>query len=416
MGAPFLMKNRTKTLFAIYFAYFLDYFGYAIVFGVFGPLMLTPEFGMFSPETSPQIRNLALASLFAIFPLMQLISAPIFGDLADHFGRKKIFIILNVGATIGYLLSGLAIFLHHFPLLMISRFLTGVFSSSRTICMASLSDLSPDEQSRSNSYGVIATLGGLSWIVSMLVGGFFSESLSPAIPFWITTGFSCLSLGILVLFFRETISQNEHFTFQPLKGIRNITSCFKIKRLGSLYFFYLFMMMGWGINLLWLNPYTLTRYPISTHSLFVLLASTGVVWSLGSSVFNKLLLRRFHSQEIAYIGTGGLLLIFILCSLMKSFIPFAICALLASAFGALAWTNALSTISLKAPEDIQGKVMGISQSFGSISLLFAPLLAGSIAGVDITYVYPMAAFLILISIGVLTLATRKSRNPHESKT
>jgi len=101
---------------------------------------------------------------------------------------------------------------------------------------------------------------------------------------------------------------------------------------------------------------------------------------------------------------------------MKSFIPFAICALLASAFGALAWTNALSTISLKAPEDIQGKVMGISQSFGSISLLFAPLLAGSIAGVDITYVYPMAAFLILISIGVLTLATRKSRNPHESKT
>ncbi|QVL57183.1 MAG: MFS transporter [Simkaniaceae bacterium] len=409
------MKKRTKTLFAIYFAYFLDYFGYAIVFGVFGPLMLSPEFGMFSPETTVRTRNLALASLFAVFPLMQLISAPIFGDLADHFGRKKTFLTLNIGATFGYLLSGLAILSNHFPLLIISRFLTGIFSSNRTICMASLSDLSPDEKSRSNSYGVIATLGGLSWIVSMLVGGFFSSTLNPAIPFWITTAFSCLSLGVVLFFFHETISKKESFIFEPLRGIKNITSCFKIKRLGSLYFFYLFMMMGWGINLLWLNPYTLTRYPISHQTLFILLASTGVVWSFGSSVLNKILLKRYHSQEIAYIGSIGLLIIFILCALMKSFLPFAVCALLASAFGALAWTNALSTISLKAPEDIQGKVMGISQSFGSISLLFAPLLAGGIAGVDIAYVYPMAALLILISIGVLSLATRKSRKPHESK-
>lgn len=95
MGAPFLMEKRTKTLLAIYFAYFLDYFGYAIVFGVFGPLVLAPESGMFSPETSSQLRNFALASLFAIFPLMQLFSSPIFGDLADHFGRKKIFVILK---------------------------------------------------------------------------------------------------------------------------------------------------------------------------------------------------------------------------------------------------------------------------------------------------------------------------------
>lgn len=409
------MHERTKTLFAIYFAYFLDYFGYAIVFGVFGPLMLSPEFGMFSPETSLRARNLALAFLFAVFPLMQLVSAPIFGDIADHFGRKKTFLILNIGATFGYFLSGIAILSHNFPLLIISRFLTGIFSSNRTICMASLSDLSPDEKSRSNSYGVIATLGGLSWIVSMLVGGFFSRTINPAVPFWITTGLSCLSLGVIFFFFHETILSKETFSFEPLKGVKSIRSCFKIKRLGSLFFFYLFMMMGWGINLLWLNPYTLTRYPISHQNLFILLASTGIVWSFGSSVLNKLLLKRYHSQDIAFIGAIGLLLIFILCSLMKNFIPFAVCALIASAFGALAWTNALSTISLKAPEDMQGKVMGISQSFGSISLLFAPLLAGGIAGVDIAYVYPMAAFLILISIAILALAIRKSRKPYESK-
>lgn len=86
------MTNRKKSLFAIYFAYFLDYFGYAIVFGLFGPLLLSSDFKMFSSETSLQMRHLSLATLFAVYPLMQLIFAPIFGDFADHFGRKKLFL------------------------------------------------------------------------------------------------------------------------------------------------------------------------------------------------------------------------------------------------------------------------------------------------------------------------------------
>lgn len=406
-----LMQKRTKTLLTIYFAYFLDYFGYAIVFGVFGPLMLTPEMGMFPPETSLKMRNLALAILFAIFPLMQLICAPLFGDFADHFGRKKTFVILNIGATVGYFLSGLAILSHHFPLLLLSRFLTGVFSSNRTICMASLSDLSHDEKSRSKAYGVIATLGGVSWIVSMLVGGFFAKHLSPAIPFWITTGFSLLSLLMVILFFGETLASKEAFTFDPFKGLKNIASCFTIQGMGRLYCYYLFMMMGWGINLLWLNPYTLSRYDASHDLLFTLLASTGVMWSLGSFVINKLLLKKFHAETIAKIGSVGLIVIFALCGMITFFPAFATLALLASIFGALAWTNALSSISLNAPEDVQGKVMGISQSFGSISLLFAPLIAGTIAGVNLSYVYPAAALLVTISIAILSLSARKRYEP-----
>ena len=401
------MEKRKGTFFSIYFAYFLDYFGYAIVFGIFGPLVLNPDFGMFSPETSIRYRNVALGILFAIYPLVQLVTAPVFGDIADHFGRKRTFYILNIGAMIGYFLSGLAIYACSFPLLLISRLITGAFSSHRGICMASLSDLSPDEKSRSKNYGIIATLGGLSWIISILVGGYLSQTINPAIPFWITTLFSLMSLIAIILFFHETHETKERFTFDPLKGLRNIASCFQIKGIRSLYIFYLVMMMGWGINLLWLNPYTLSRYAITPQTLFILLASTGVVWSLGSSFINKLLLKRFKPHEIAWIGTVGLLIIFVLCSLSKSFYPFAFCAVLASAFGALAWTNALSTISLKAPEDIQGKIMGISQSFGSFSLLLAPLIAGIVAGIDIAFVYPMAAALILVSLGVLSFAIKK---------
>ena len=91
------------------------------------------------------------------------------GALADRFGRKKTLYILNIGAMMGYFLSGLAIYIPNFPLLLISRFITGAFSSRRGICMASLSDLSPDEKSRSKNFGIIATLGGVSWIFSIFI-------------------------------------------------------------------------------------------------------------------------------------------------------------------------------------------------------------------------------------------------------
>lgn len=408
--------DRKKTIFALYFAYFFDYFGYAIVFGIFGPLLLSSDYQMFSPETSVKMRHLSLAILFAVYPLMQFIFAPVFGDVADHFGRKKTFYVLSSGVILGYFFSAAAVFLHHFPLLLISRILTGMFSSNRTICMASLSDLFHDEKNRSKAYGIIATLGGLSWIVSILMGGFLSKTFSPAIPFLITTGFALLNLIVILFLYQETGSKSDAFYFDPFKGIRHIVSCFKIRGLGSLYFYYLVMMIGWGINLLWLNPYTLSRYHISHELLFGLIASTGIAWSLGSSFLNEALIKRLHPKQVALIGTGGLIIVFILCSLMTTFIPFAICALLASVFGALAWTNALSSISLSAPEEIQGKVMGISQSFASIAFMLAPLLAGILAGINITYVYPMAALLILFSFIILSRAPKQSKESYEPQT
>ena len=197
------------------------------------------------------------------------------------------------------------------------------------------------------------------------------------------------------------------FTLDIFKGMRNVATCFKTPGLRSLYFYYFMMMIGWGINLLWLNPYTLARFDTSHTTLYILLASTGVAWSFGSAVMNKLLLKHFHPQEITRIGSIALVIIFAACSLLHQFIPFAACALLASVFGALAWTNSLSFISLSASEAVQGKVMGMSQSFGSVAFLIAPLFAGILAGLNLSYVYPLAALFILGSLPALAFSLKK---------
>ncbi|MCK4934792.1 MAG: MFS transporter, partial [Simkaniaceae bacterium] len=185
------MTKIKTSLLPVYFVFFLDNFGFGLVFAIFGPLILNPEFGMLSPGMTAGERNIFLGILFAAFPLTQLFGAPIVGDIADRFGRKKAFYITILGTTLGYILSGAAITFHSYSFLFFSRLVTGFFAGNLSICLASIADLSPDEESRAKNYGMISTLGGVSWILSMLIGGFLSDPkaltfANPSIPFFLT--------------------------------------------------------------------------------------------------------------------------------------------------------------------------------------------------------------------------------------
>jgi len=73
-----------------------------------------------------------------------------------------------------------------------------------------------------------------------------------------------------------------------------------------------------------------------------------------------------------------------------------------SLFGAITWTHALNVISLAAPQSMQGKVMGLSQSVSSLSMLIAPIFTGIVAGVNLVWIYPAAALILLISQIILS--------------
>jgi DHA1 family tetracycline resistance protein-like MFS transporter len=401
------MSNTRASRLALFFVYFLDYFGYAIVFGFFGPLILKPEFGMVTENLSLQERHLLLALLFAVFPLLQFFTSPLFGDLADRYGRKKLLYLSMTGNIGGYLLSGFSIGIHSFPLLLLSRSISGFFSGNRSICLTAIADLSPGEASRSKSYGMLATLGGFSWILSMFIGGYFSNApalscFTAASPFWITAGLTSISLMTLVLFFSETHIPEKHTPLNFLKGFQNIKRCFQKEELKTLYPFYFLFMVGWSINLLWLNPYIIAKFSISQIHIIYLLIGTGLSWSIGSMGINKLLIQRKTASQITKIGLYGLIVTFFIASQISSYPLFACLALLASIFGSLSWTNILSIISLSSSEKNQGKAMGISQSMGSMSMLIAPLIAGGVAAYKIELVYPIAALFTLASLIVFS--------------
>jgi MFS family permease len=66
--------------------------------------------------------------------------------------------------------------------------------------------------------------------------------------------------------------------------------------------------------------------------------------------------------------------------------------------GALAWINLGALLSLKAPEHMQGRVMGVGGSMWSIGQILAPLIAGPLAGWNMHSPLLAGALCIAISL------------------
>lgn len=200
---------KFREFFAIFFILFFDELGFSIVLPIFPALFLTPAYGFLSGEMTETMRNLSLGVVLAAFPLAQFLGAPFFGDFADRYGRKKALFFTILGTILGHFLSGLAIYLHSFSLLVFGRLATGFFAGNLALCIAAIADLSETEQERGTNFGFLATFHGLSRIIGIIIGASFSNPkhklfFNPGLPFLLIAGALFLSLFVLMECFAET--------------------------------------------------------------------------------------------------------------------------------------------------------------------------------------------------------------------
>ena len=397
------VKKKSSSFFPVYFVFFLDNFGFSLVFTIFAPLLLDNAYGFLPESDVVGTRNLMLGWLFAVFPLAQLFGAPLIGDLADRFGRKRSFYITLVGSVIGYLCSAVAIFVHSFSFLIISRIITGFFSGNLSLCLASIADMSPTEKVRGRHYGFIATTAGVSWIIAMLVGGYTSDVkifhlFNPAVPFLITAVLTLFALWAIAAAFHETRpTRQKRVKVDLMRGVKNIAQSFKLKEVRWLYLVYLLWSIGWGSTLQWFTPFVMERFHISIIEASWILVVFGCSWSLGGSLFNWVFLKRLTSAAVAKWSLGLTTLLIFGTAICYFFHPFSWMYIVSAAFAGVAMSNILNIISLSAPANVQGRVMGLSQSTMSLGWIIGPIVTGFLADWTITSIYYFAAFVLLLS-------------------
>src|SRR4030095_4343264 len=103
--------------------------------------------------------------LQATYPLMQFIGAPILGRLSDHFGRKPILIISQIGTLAGFVLLGFA---NSLWLLFLSRIIDGLSGANISTAQAAVAD-STTEKTRTQGLGLIGAAFGVGFILGPII-------------------------------------------------------------------------------------------------------------------------------------------------------------------------------------------------------------------------------------------------------
>ncbi|MBP3951361.1 MDR family MFS transporter [Bacillus suaedae] len=144
--------------------------------------------------------------VFSSYLLMQVVTIPLYGKLADIFGRKKVF---GFGICLFLIGSFICGFSRSMEMLIFSRFVQGIGAGAvQPIATTIVGDMYSKEE-RAKIQGYLASIWGISAIVGPLLGAFFIEYVNWSWIFWINIPFGILSLIIILIFLQEKIDEQK---------------------------------------------------------------------------------------------------------------------------------------------------------------------------------------------------------------
>lgn len=377
------MPHRTSklSLASVFFTFFVDNLCWSVVFPIFAPYFLDKQNLLFSADVSEATRTTILGFFLMAFSLGQFLGAPILGEYADRHGRKKALLLSVVFTIVGLVLTAWSMKFQLLFLLFIGRFLTGVFAGNMSICLACVSDLSPDEKTKVKYFGYFSVLAGLSFILGAFLGGKFSDSttsslFTPDFPIWLAAGLTFFNFLFICFSLKETSQIDLSVKFSFLESFSNIKVALqteKIKRVYAIYFLFLF---SWTILFQFTPVLVVDKFEFTSSDIGNLALYMGLCWAFASSYLNKFLMRYFAPLKVLEVA---LLIFTILCCLIafpKSIVFVLFILGFCVVMGGLAWPLCTGMISNMAPRQIQGKILGMSQSIQSLAMTLAPVIGG----------------------------------------
>lgn len=397
--------NKTSyklSFLSVFFTFFIDNLCWSIGFPIFAPYFLDVQNLLFSSVVSESTRTLILGFFLMTFSFGQFLGSPVLGEYADRHGRKK-GLMLSVGFTfIGLVLTSWSLAYHQLLILFIGRFITGIFAGNMSICLACVTDLSQDETRKVKYFSYFAVLAGLSFVIGAFVGGKLSDPtlsswFQPAFPMWMAAGLTFLNALFLWFGFTETIVVDQNLKFDFLESFHNIKKALQTEKIKIIYSMYFLFVFSWTVIFQFTPVLVVDKFHFTSSDIADLAIYMGFCWALGSGYLNKILVRKFSSLKVLEAS----LFVFMIvsgCIVLPNQILGTVAILgVCVTVGGMAWPLCTHLISSMAPKDMQGKILGMSQSVQSLSMALAPLFGGVIAQVSLRIPFFMAAMSSLIA-------------------
>ncbi|NPV43676.1 MAG: MFS transporter [Firmicutes bacterium] len=334
-----------------------------------------------------------LGVLIASYGLMQFIFAPIWGDISDRWGRKKVMIAGMLGNGVTLLAFGFA---NSLWVLFVARILSGALASAMVpASMAYIGDIT-DEEERGSGLGLIGAAAGAGIVIGPGLGGFLAAK-SLAFPF-IVAAFLSLVSSLLIFFFLPESLPAERGS----KNVqRSITLQYARMKKALLSPIGILLIMTFIVSFGLTNfqgiygLFALKKFGYGPQKVGTILMVMGAVLAIGQGVIAGSLIKRFREELIIKV------------SLILSSIGFVSMVVVRSYPGVLASTGifilaisllrtSIAALISKKSAIGQGVAMGLNDSFKSLGRIIGPVWAGFIFDINANYPYITGAVIMLI--------------------
>ena len=172
------MTARRSPLFPIFLIVLVDVFGLTLVIPLLA--IYAEHFG------ATPFQATLLVSTYAV---CQLVSGPILGSFSDHYGRKPVLLVSQMGTCLGFLLMARADALW---IIFVSRIIDGATAGNLTTAQAYISDNTAPEN-RSKSFALIGIAFGVGFFIGPSVTGLLA-TYSLNAPIYLAAGLSLTSI------------------------------------------------------------------------------------------------------------------------------------------------------------------------------------------------------------------------------
>lgn len=145
--------------------------------------------------------------VFAIYLLTQAVSIPIYGKLADIFGRKPAFF---AGTALFLAGSTMAGFSSSMIWLILFRALQGLGAGAiMPVAVTIVADVYTPEE-RAKVQGYLSSVWGVSAVIGPALGAFFVEHIGWEYVFWLNLPIGIVAVTMLALFLHEGEKHHTH--------------------------------------------------------------------------------------------------------------------------------------------------------------------------------------------------------------
>ncbi len=344
----------------------------------------------------------AVGALFAAFAFCQFVSAPLWGNVSDRIGRKRVLVISQIGATLGW--TGLA-FAPTLAWVFVARIVEGISGGNISVTQAYVADR-VDVAERSRAFAFVGAAFSAGLVLGPLAGGLLLARYGYRAPFLLAAALQLVTLAVTLLYLPEDIAARAETA--AAARLSDIPRYFADRSIAPV----LVQKLAFSLGLYaWFSVFALVLGAVSGFTpsqisyFFAGFGAASIVFQL--FVVGRLV-DRVGVRTTSNLGFAAALGFFALVPLMHDRAVLAIQIVL-FAFGLSVANATLATLLTdSAPERVRGTVLGVGSSLEAIAGVSMPIVATAVfATYGAPYSGAISAVFVAVALALGLVAQRR---------